>query len=305
MNVNFNKTYNFNILALLMFVTFYCNAQEYKTKLNYFPLQKSNVSDKDYRKAVFILEQTYDSIEKDSFYINYVNHFNIAYAYSLMLEPRTDIFSEIRLAQEKNLKSTASLFLLGVKSPEHFRLTQSEYDSLKEKFQMIHNEKSSKFNIDKYIVDENLDSKLVKLMALIDESDQRYRSVERSLGIKKELNNQDSFQLQKKLDQENLLKIDSLFKIYKKYIGRSLVGDKFKHVMWLVIQHSDLESQEKYLPIVYEAVKIEDLPIGPLKMLIDRIYSKKYDYQIFGSQMNVQLAPEEVIMNVKNEYEIE
>lgn len=284
------------IILQLILISCTNSAQEYVTRIDYYPQKKDEVSEENYRKAIYILEQTFTAIKKDSFQINYADHINIAGAYSLLLEPKELIFAELNLAQEKNLESTAAVFMLGVKSPNYFSLTQSEYDSLKQKFEMIYEKSKNEdrqFDINQYAVEGNYDKALVELIAAIGESDQKHR-----IGDK-------NMELQSQIDKENLLLIDSLYECYQRYLGRSLVGEKFDHVMWLVIQHAELDHQEKYLPIVYEAVKNKELKEGPLKMLIDRIHTKKFGYQIFGSQMNVELAPGETIQRVKESYEID
>lgn len=81
-----------------------------------------------------------------------------------------------------------------------------------------------------------------------------------------------------------------------------MVGEKFSHTMWAVIQHSELEQQEFYLPVVHKAVQDGDLKSVPLGMLIDRIYIRKYGYQIFGSQSGGDLADVETIKKVKLKY---
>lgn len=80
------------------------------------------------------------------------------------------------------------------------------------------------------------------------------------------------------------------------------MGENYQIAMKIVIQHADLEDQEKYLPIVYQAVKDGELFSSSLKLLIDRVYNKKYGYQIFGSQSGVDLADDETIQKVKNEF---
>jgi hypothetical protein len=37
-------------------------------------------------------------------------------------------------------------------------------------------------------------------------------------------------------------------------------------------------------------------------LLLDRIYSIKYDYQIFGSQIGVPIAPKNILREVKDNY---
>jgi hypothetical protein len=102
--------------------------------------------------------------------------------------------------------------------------------------------------------------------------------------------------------------IDALYKKYETYIGRSLVGKKFENVMWAVIQHSNIDMMERYLPVIKKAVTDKEIEVGPLKMLIDRFYGLKYGYQIFGSQgegFGFKLADEKTKNEIKIMYGIE
>jgi hypothetical protein len=109
---------------------------------------------------------------------------------------------------------------------------------------------------------------------------------------------------QRTVGTQNQESIDSLYNVYNTYLGKSLVGEKYKNTMWQVIQHSNLNMMEKYLPLVQKAINDEEIDVIPFKMLIDRIYSIKYGYQIFGSQMGVDLADEKLRKDVQMKYGI-
>lgn len=156
-------------------------------------------------------------------------------------------------------------------------------------------EESTEVDLKAYSSENNLDYNLVELISNISKLDQEYRSSEEKIYLKK----------QPALDKRNQKLIDSLFNKHQKYIGKTLVGEKFESVMWSVIQHSNLEMMEKYLPIIQKAVQEDNLNQTPFKMLIDRIYSQKENYQIFGSQGGVELASEEIRKKVIAKYKIE
>jgi len=111
---------------------------------------------------------------------------------------------------------------------------------------------------------------------------------------------------QAELDQKNQQLIESLCREYGTYIGKGLVGDKYESVMWAVIQHSNVEMMGHYLPLIHKAVKDNELPVAPLKMLIDRFYGLKFGYQVFGTQsgFGFDLAGEERRMEIELEYGI-
>ncbi|HEY9045356.1 MAG TPA: DUF6624 domain-containing protein [Ohtaekwangia sp.] len=108
---------------------------------------------------------------------------------------------------------------------------------------------------------------------------------------------------QKPLDEQNIKEIETIIHQYN-YPGRTQVGKEYESIAWLVIQHAALEYQEKYLPVIYDAVVKKELDSAPLKMLIDRIYVGKKIGQIFGSQLGAGFANEEIIAKVRLEYNL-
>lgn len=68
------------------------------------------------------------------------------------------------------------------------------------------------------------------------------------------------------------------------YPGKSIVGDQAS-TAFLVIQHADLEVQEKYLPVLREAADAGEMRWSSLALLIDRIEMRNERPQIYGSQV--------------------
>jgi len=267
------------------------NREEFVVELDYYPEQREGVSDEDYRKWTKSLERTYDQVKSDSGNVVYADHLNLATAYVNLKEPKSKVFKHWRLAQEEDIESTAEIFPIIYGSLEKLEgyLSEAEYDSLLEKFALIMaNKKEIKIDPKRYSVENNLDVDLVALMAHLKEKDQEFR-----------MSDMDRQQI---IDERNIEIIDSLYSVYGKYIGNSLVGNEYQSTMFSVIQHSDLERQEKYLPVVHQGVIDEELSETPLKMLIDRVFKKKYGYQIFGSQSGGELADDATIKRVKKEY---
>ena len=144
---------------------------------------------------------------------------------------------------------------------------------------------------------DTLDKDLVRSMKLIVNEDQKYRSEGHDYFIK-------NLEKQTEIDSINIIKIDSLYEQYGTYIGRTLVGESNEYAMWAVIQHASLEKQEYYLPIVQKAVEDFELKDGPFKMLIDRVYSRRYAYQIFGSQQEVELGSKGQLKKAKKKFNL-
>ncbi len=65
----------------------------------------------------------------------------------------------------------------------------------------------------------------------------------------------------------------------------SLVGDKANRTVWLVIQHADVELQEKYLPLLQTSVAAGESSGSNLALLEDRILMRRGEPQIYGSQV--------------------
>ena len=65
----------------------------------------------------------------------------------------------------------------------------------------------------------------------------------------------------------------------------SLVGDKANRTVWLVIQHAEVEVQEKYLPLLKASVAEGESSGSNLALLEDRILMYRDKPQIYGSQV--------------------
>lgn len=156
---------------------------------------------------------------------------------------------------------------------------------------ILHSEKEWKLTIAKLEkkVDEyesRLNKELIKELKRIGEEDQRYRKEMQAVGEKYGWQSDEMRELWKKqneLDCLNLVRIEEIIEEYG-YPGKSLVG-KQSEVAFLVIQHSDIETQEKYLPILKEAADKGELSWSSLALLIDRIRVRKGEKRIYGSQV--------------------
>ncbi|MCB0707107.1 MAG: hypothetical protein KDC34_17445, partial [Saprospiraceae bacterium] len=69
------------------------------------------------------------------------------------------------------------------------------------------------------------------------------------------------------------------------WVGPSLVGGQASQSLFLVIQHADLETQQKYLPMMRTAVEKGDANTKSLALLEDRVALREGRKQIYGSQI--------------------
>jgi hypothetical protein len=85
-------------------------------------------------------------------------------------------------------------------------------------------------------------------------------------------------------DSINLIKVKDILD-KRGWVGPNKVGAQANMTLFLVIQHSDLETQQKYLPMMREAVKNKNAQSSALALLEDRVALGEGKKQIYGSQI--------------------
>jgi hypothetical protein len=68
-------------------------------------------------------------------------------------------------------------------------------------------------------------------------------------------------------------------------LGKGVVGSQGNQTIFLVIQHADLATQEKYLPLMAQSVAEGESSPSALALLQDRILMRQGKKQIYGSQV--------------------
>ncbi len=71
----------------------------------------------------------------------------------------------------------------------------------------------------------------------------------------------------------------------KGWVGKDKVGTQANQALFLVIQHADIKTQQKYLPMMREAVKKGNASVSSLALLEDRVALRVGKKQIYGSQI--------------------
>lgn len=265
--------------------------------LTYQPIQREGITDEKFSRGKFILDKVKESAKKNNLQFIYPDYWNITMAFISLGEPKIHIEIAFQKAIDDNEKSICEYVdAFGDKAvnrltehiPELFLPFYSNCSTIETK--------EEKLDCKKYATENNLNLELVELLNQIGNDDQKFRKT-------KEVD----WSKQTPLDKRNLELVDSLYQQYGSYIGKNLVGEKLESNMWAVIQHSNIESMEKYLPIIHQAVKEENIHPTPFTMLLDRIHCIKYNYQFFGSQFggDCKLAEEEKRLAIKKKYELE
>ena len=112
---------------------------------------------------------------------------------------------------------------------------------------------------------------------LLDDTVRRYGALSRPVAA-----------LNKKMamtDSVDLMKVDSIIGKYG-WLGPDQVGSDGEETIFAVIQHADLKTQEKYLPLMREAVKDGKARARHLALLEDRVALREGRKQIYGSQLS-------------------
>lgn len=135
--------------------------------------------------------------------------------------------------------------------------------------------------------EKDLDKPLIAILDTIFQEDQTYRrqigEIEEKYGRdSKEM--QDHWKLINEKDSINLVKIKKILD-ERGWLGPKIIGDRGNTTLFLVIQHSDLETQEKYLPMMRDAVQKGNARASSLALLEDRVALGKGEKQIYGSQI--------------------
>jgi hypothetical protein len=133
----------------------------------------------------------------------------------------------------------------------------------------------------------NLNKPLVAILDSIYIEDQMYRQqidgIEKEHGWEsKEMKNH--WKIINEKDSLNLIKVKSILDNYG-WLGTDVVGGQGNLTLFLVIQHSNLATQEKYLPMMREAVKNGKAQGSNLALLEDRVALGQGKRQIYGSQI--------------------
>lgn len=135
------------------------------------------------------------------------------------------------------------------------------YTSLKAQLDTIHNEdQKCRLRLDELLKKSRSESEDIELITLIELIDEK--------------------------DSLNFLKIEKILDEYG-WLGADAIGEQGNKTLFLVIQHSDLETQLKYLPMMREALKKGNAEGKDFALLVDRIAMEQGNRQIYGSQIKI------------------
>jgi hypothetical protein len=257
----------------------------------YIPSKPENITEQAYASGKQILISSYEQAKN----LPYVaaDYWNFAVAYYKMGQSKDSVYAFLEKSSLTERASFCEIVNMyhekkeGINNTGMFQLIGDPYKLLVSGCETITS--APLMSAEEYARQQNLSEALILQLHQLQQADQRYRTPKYIPGE------------QSKLDSINLIQAEQLLTQHG-YVGRSLAGQRYEHVLWMIIQHSNLNSQEKYLAMIHAAVQAGELSEAPLKMLLDRIYTQKTGKQIFGSQLNVPFADQSVIESVKERY---
>ncbi len=136
----------------------------------------------------------------------------------------------------------------------------------------------------------NLDKRLVAILDTIYQEDQGDRMKADEIMRKHGNDSKEARELWSRInykDSINLIKVTAILDKYG-WLGPDVVGNAGNQTLFLVIQHSDIKIQEKYLPMMREAVKAGKAQPSALALLEDRVALGQGKKQIYGSQIGMK-----------------
>lgn len=151
------------------------------------------------------------------------------------------------------------------------------------------NEVTELVQANKEKAEANFDKKLVAILDTIFQDDQNYRHQVKVIEEKYGWESDEMKALWKIIvekDSINLIKIKEILDEHG-WLGADVIGNQGNLTLFLVIQHADLETQEKYLPMMRDAVKRGNASASDLALLEDRVALRKGEKQIYGSQVGI------------------
>lgn len=177
-------------------------------------------------------------------------------------------------------------------------------------FQKLHNLKEwTKFTAYIDSITENYDNVLRKELNKIQYEDQGIRILLLNIGKIQGVDNQIVLKLRKEMkqiDSINAVRVQQIINEFG-WLGKSKIGSEANQTLFLTIQHvDDLTVQEKYLPMLEQAVKDNNAEPWQFAFLTDRILMNQGKFQIYGTQVIISKNPKEsYVVPLQDPYKVD
>lgn len=261
------------LLTLIGIISNFAFGQKDMTLYNSF-VQKADslYREKDFKNSAIEYQKAFDANDGKAYP---GDRYNAACTFALAGDSEKAFYHLFYSAEHPNIKYS---------NYSHIT-TDSDLNSLHKDKQWEKLLKMVKANKDE--IEKDFDKPLVAILDTIYIEDQTYR---RQIGTIEEKFGRESDEIKKhwklinEKDSINLIKIQNILN-ERGWLGPKEIGNQGNSTLFLVIQHSPLEVQEKYLPMMREAVKKGNANPSSLALLEDRVTLRKGGKQIYGSQI--------------------
>jgi hypothetical protein len=101
------------------------------------------------------------------------------------------------------------------------------------------------------------------------------------------------------IDSCNQVQVKSMIARYG-WMGKSLIGN-YNQVLFIVIQHADSATQEKYFPMLQQSVAEGESNASDMALMQDRILMRQGKKQIYGSQVVYSKTGDQIFYPIEDE----
>ena len=261
-----------SLITFLFSLIVACNAFSQDTEYNAFVTTADSLYRiQNYRESAIEYSKAFKTFGWKGYL---VDRYNAACSWALANEVDSALFQLNIIAKKMNYKDYNDI----VTDPD---LTSLHSDKR-------WNELLEQIKSNKEKAEANLDKTLVATLDSIFNDDQNGRQqlkeVESNYGVdSKEL--KAHWKMISEKDSINLIKVKTILDT-RGWLGEDVVGEQGNTTLFLVIQHSDIKTQEHYLPMMRQAVKNGKAKGSSLALLEDRVALRQGRMQIYGSQIN-------------------
>lgn len=138
-------------------------------------------------------------------------------------------------------------------------------------------------------------------------NDQKYRAeinkvFEEKGAYTKEV--QDLWKKQSEVDAYNIKRVNEII-LSDGFPRKSIVGKKGIEAIFFIVQHAELEYQQKYLPKFQEAAKNGEMKKSTVAMMVDRVEMNLGRPQIYGSQISSNDKNEDEVYKILDERNVD
>ncbi|RZJ53421.1 MAG: hypothetical protein EOO44_08535 [Flavobacterium sp.] len=237
---------------------------------------------KDFKSSVFYYKEAFKKEHK-----NASDLYNAACSAALQNDKK-NAFNWLNLAVDNGYESITHMKIdSDLKSLQN----QKEWEKLLARFQK---------KLD--VLEANYDKPLQKELLTIYKEDQEIRSefmvvYKDPKSDKKKIDSLGKIMNYK--DSINLIKIVKILD-EKGWVGPDVVGSQANQTLFLVIQHADIKNQQKYLPMMHEAVKKGNAKGSSLALLEDRVALRENRKQIYGSQFSMMQGKGQFVLPLED-----